>query len=287
MDARADDFSERLDSMCPVWTMAHRGPVGRRIGGHMSRHFILPALGIALAACGGGGADLATIPTTVLPASIAPTTANTVVDEGPTSSASTSVPIPVTTVPGALGLSADGPWRQVDSAPGITTPGLVYELMPKLWVYLPVTEDVANGITWTFNETDRPLIEAYLQARLVYFQSVTKSPMDLDNPGWQAWYADSGEQFLNALRPRDAAGEVVDLDAGIVLRPVVIGDERADTSAIVFDCALDGGVFRLPDGSLAEGSVAGVVPSGFGFRLQLLAGRWVVGKYGSQPEACL
>ena len=72
-----------------------------------------------------------------------------------------------------IGLSADGPWTLVDSAPGVTTPGLVYELMPGLWVYLPVVEDIPNGITWTLNEEDRPIIEAYLQARLVYYLAVT------------------------------------------------------------------------------------------------------------------
>ena len=253
----------------------------------MSRYRILPALGIVLAACSGGGAsDLATIPPTAAPSTAV---ATTVTESAPASSSGTSAAATVvaTTVAGTIGLSPDGPWRLVDSAPGITTPGLVYELMPKLWVYLPVTEDIANGITWTLNEPDRPLIEAYLHARLVYFQAVTSSPMDLDNPGWQQWYADGGAQFVDALAPKDSRGEVVDLDAGVVLRPVVIGDERTDSSGVILDCMLDGSVFRLRDGSLADGSSVGVSSVGVGYQLALNDDHWVLGAYGSQPEACL
>jgi hypothetical protein len=75
--------------------------------------------------------------------------------------------VPVTTFDEAtIQLSPDGPWRR-RLAPGITTPGLVYELMPGLWVWLPTEEDIPNGITWVLNEADLPIIEAYLQARLV------------------------------------------------------------------------------------------------------------------------
>ena len=252
----------------------------------MSRYRILPALGIVLAACSGGGAsDLATIPPTAAPSTAV---ATTVTESAPASSSGTSAAATVvaTTVAGTIGLSPDGPWRLVDSAPGITTPGLVYELMPKLWVYLPVTEDIANGITWTLNEPDRPLIEAYLHARLVYFQAVTSSPMDLANPGWQQWYADGGEVYLPGLTERSRQGQVADLDVGVVLRPQVIGDERTDTEGIVFDCVLDGGVFRMPDGSLAEGSTVGVVSHGVGFRIGVHDSEWWVTQIGEQPDAC-
>jgi hypothetical protein len=252
----------------------------------MSRHFFLPALGIVLAACGGGGADLATIPTTVLPTSIAPTTTNTIVDDVPTSGAATSAPAAASTAPGALGLSPDGPWRQVDSAPGITTPGLVYELMPKLWVYLPVTEDVANGITWTFNETDRPLIEAYLHAQRTYYEAISSNPMDLEGSDWQLYFADGGSTYRASLEARQRDGQFADLDAGVVLRPQVLGDQRTDLEGVVLDCVLDGGVFRMPDGSLAEGSTFGVVPYGVGMRVAVRDDRWIVTQVGSQDDAC-
>ena len=248
-----------------------------------------------LVACSGGTASPATIApeSSVAPLPTAPvkTAVTDTTGGGPTSTTSTTT-APTTTGAGTLpagvvGLSADGPWRLVDSAPGITAPGLVYELMPKLWVYLPVKEDIAHGITWTFKEADRPIIEAYLHARLVYFQAITSTPIDLTLPGWKQYYADGGAVYFPNLQQRIAEGQVADLDVGVVLRPEVIGDGRTDTEAIVFDCVLDGGVFRMPDGSLAQGSTSGVVKSGISLRIDLHGSEWVVTQVGNQPDACL
>jgi len=240
-----------------------------------------------LAACSNGGmTDPSTIAPTV--ATVAPPT--TAVDDGSTTStvpASTIDSTTTSTVAPTLTLSADGPWTRVDSAPGVDTPGLFYELMPKLWVYLPTAEDLDHGITWVFNETDRPVIEAYLQARLVYFESITSNPMDLDHPGWTEMYADGGEMFLSSLRSRTDEGQVASLADGIVLRPTVLGEDRSDTTAIVFDCVLDGGYFALPDGALAPGSVRGVIASGVGYRLELIGSDWLVSDWGVQEDACL
>ena len=252
----------------------------------MSRYRILPALGIVLAACSGGGAsDLATIPPTAAPSTAV---ATTVTESAPASSSGTSAAATVvaTTVAGTIGLSPDGPWRLVDSAPGITTPGLVYELMPKLWVYLPVTEDIANGITWTLNEPDRPLIEAYLHARLVFFRVTETNPFDLADPGWAEWYTDGGASYERILSERSGRGELLDRDVGVVLRPVVLGDERSDNRGIVFDCMLDGSVWRLPDGSLGVGSTPGVISNGVSAVVDESQAAWMVEGIANQPEAC-
>jgi hypothetical protein len=252
----------------------------------MLRHRNLIALATAsglLAACSSSGTVLTTVP----PTSSSSSSSSTVVVPSSTEAGTTvAVSSTSTTVAPGIELSADGPWKRVDGAPGITTPGLFYELMPKLWVYLPTQEDIAHRILWTFREQDRPIIEAYLQARLVYFKAVTQRPMDLAAPGWTKWYSDGGASFLTPLAPRQQVGQIADLDAGVVLRPEVIGDERTDTTAIVFDCMLDGGVFRMPDGSLATGSSNGVAPLGLGFRMSVVSGAWKMGTFGSQPEAC-
>lgn len=235
----------------------------------------------ALAACdaGGNGAQdtLATTPPTLtLPASTSTSAAD-----------STTSTQPTATVPdGAIALSADGPWRLVDSAPGITTPGLVYELMPGLWVYLPTVEDIPHGITWVLNEDDRPVIEAYLMAQLTYYRSITVRPMDLGNPDWDLSYTESGRTFFTELHQRDAEGQVAEMDAGVVLRPQVLGEERTDTTAVVFDCILDGGVFLTAGGALAPGSTRGVVLAGSGSRLAVTDGRWKVVQVGTQEDAC-
>ena len=176
----------------------------------MQRHQHLAAAVLAaclLAACGdGGGAALDTIPPlrATVPSSTGSTGSTAVAAASSTTSspaATTSPVAPTTTataVP-ALGLSPGGPWTLVDSAPGITTPGLVYELMPKLWAYLPLEEDLPNGIAWTFREEDREIIEAYLQARLVFFRMTETNPFDLDDGGWAQWYRDAGASYRSVL----------------------------------------------------------------------------------------
>lgn len=194
---------------------------------------------------------------------------------------------PLTSPAGALALSADGPWKLVDSAPGITTPGLVYELMPGLWAYLPTVEDIPNGITWVLNKDDLPVIEAYLMARLVFFRATSQRPIDLADPGWAQWYADGGAAYAQVFKSRISEQEIFDRGSGVVLQPMVLGEDRTDQTAIVFDCMLDGGVWRKPDGSLGEGSTPGVIPNGLGAQFTLVSGHWLATKVANQPDACL
>lgn len=234
-----------------------------------------------LAACDSGdNATPATLDTVVSTASL-PIGSTTVAEQASTTTVAATVP------DGAVALSADGPWTLVDSAPGVTDPGLVYLLMPGLWVYLPTEEDIEHGITWVLNDDDVPIIEAYLMARLTYFTAITTNPIDLDLPGWARWYADGGEQYRVNLEERRAQGQVGDFAAGVVLQPQVLGEDRSETTAIVFDCMLDGGVFRLPDGSLAPGSTPGVVKYGSAATLVGSTGGWIVDRVGAQPDACI
>lgn len=184
------------------------------------------------------------------------------------------------------GLTLDGPWRPVDGITGVDTPGLFYELLPGVTAYLPLDEDIPAGIVWTLAARDVPIIEAYLQARSVYYRTVSVDPIDLDDEGWGVWYLGGPAVYLGRLDDLRAEGAVADLTEGVVLRPTVIGDERTDTTAIVFDCVIDGSVFVLPDGALAEGSRRGIDEVGFAARMQLIEGRWMVTQVGSQPEAC-
>jgi len=237
---------------------------------------------LVVVGCDGGG--------TAQPDTIAPTSASV----GPlptlpatTAAAVTTAPAPTATLPdGAIGLSADGPWTLVDSAPGVTTPGLVYELMPGLWAYLPLVEDIPNGITWTLNEEDRPIIEAYLQARLVFFKAITSAPMNFSSPLWNDLYLDGGERLIGVVTPLNAAGQVLDLDAGVVLRPTVGGDGRTEVHALVLDCILNGSVFRNSDGSLADGSTPGVGRDGQGSTMQLDGDSWKLDAIADARGAC-
>ena len=234
---------------------------------------------------GGGAGTLPTVPATSAPASTSSSTpgvASTVVASSTAAASSTVVPVSVP--PGAVGLSPDGPWRLVDSAPGVTTPGLVYELMPKLWAVIQVEETEQSTYSWTLNEADRPIIEAYLQAKLMYLVAVSSDPIDVD-AGWSNFYA--GEALDHSwLTGRRDEGQTVDLDLGVVYQPQVLGDERTDTTAAIADCVLDGSVFRLKDGSVAPGSSQGVGRVARVTRMALIDGAWKVSEEFKSPGGC-
>lgn len=252
----------------------------------MLRHTLVPSMCAAalLAACANGGMTepstiaptLATSPAVTTAATSAVATSTTVADTAGSTTSATAVP--------TVALSPDGPWTRVDSAPGVDTPGLFYELMPKLWVYLPTVEDLEHGITWVFTEPDRPVIEAYLRAQLTYYEAATTG--HIDKAAWDVVFAESDET-AERLALRLVDGEHVELDAGVVLRPSVLGEERSDTTAIVFDCTLDGSVFLTPSGRLASGSSWGVLEVGGASRLGQTSDGWIVTQTGRQPEACL
>jgi hypothetical protein len=251
---------------------------------------------LLVAACaddtdGSGSGTLPTAPPTAATTETAPrttpptssSTTSTTSTTGPPSTETTTGTLP----PGIIGLSPDGPWTRVDSAPGITTPGLFYELMPKLWVYLPLEQDIENGILATFSQEDAPIIEAYLQARLTYYRATTQRPVDLADEGWARYYTDGGAAYRDQLTKHRDLDEMTDLDAGVVLRPEVLGDERSDTRAIIFDCLFDGAVWRLPDGSLGSDSTPGISTEGAAAIITFADDRWILDQISNQPDACV
>lgn len=251
---------------------------------------VLAAAFVGLVGCdSGGSAD----PATIAPASSLATDASTTASSSTSSTTEPSTTVVDTTVPadsqpeGEIGLSPDGPWRLVDSAPGITTPGLVYELMPKLWVYLPVEEDIEQGILWTLTEEDLPIIEAYLQARLVRYRATMQVPVDLQDAGWELFYTDSSlDALLPAYEEWSDRGIYTDVDQGVVLRPQVLGDGRSEDSAIIVDCTLDGAVLRDADGTYADGATPGVAEHGRYAVMVLAEGAWKVDESGEQEGLC-
>lgn len=244
---------------------------------------------VVLAGCGGGSGsapatDVAVADATTTVAASSSTGVSTTIEVTTTGPTTTIV---ATTVPGQLGLSPDGPWHLVDSAPGVEGVGLVYELMPKLWVFLPTEVDLERGYLWTFNEEDRPIIEAYLMAVLTRYRSTDSVPATLDDPGWDLYYT---PEFASVVVPsyqqRSDLGTFTDLDLGVVVRPRVIDDQRTSSFAVVLDCRLDGAVLRNADGTYADGAVPGVVVTGYAYGLEEVDAAWRVNGLNEEASAC-
>ena len=251
------------------------------------------AVTAALAACDNGSAepvppsDLSTPVATVTqpPSTSSP---STTVADTTTSGATTTVATVKPTVPaGAPMLSPDGPWTLVDSAPGINSVGLVYELMPKLWVFLPTQEDRPNGYFWTFNELDRPAIEGYIKAMLTRYRSTDSVPATLDDEGWTLYFTPENAAIIKPkYQAKSDAGEYTDLDLGVVLRPRVIEDERTESYTIVLDCQIDGAVRRNADGSLAAGATPGIGQLGYAAGMLLADGAWKLDQFSDSVAGC-
>lgn len=217
---------------------------------------------------------------TAAPTAAATTMADTTVPDDPVDAA---VEVPE----GATRLSPDGPWRLVDSAPGVDGHGLVYELMPGLWAFLPYEQDLAQGIVWTFHERDRELVEDWLRAMTVYFRATTSYPMTFGDDVWEEWFPVRDMAVVDMLATRRSNGYHVELDMGMVLRPEVLGEQRTDTTAIVFDCEYDGTIVVDRAGDVVPPSAKGFIDDGMGYRMELIDGAWRVMAIGSQDNACM
>lgn len=255
-------------------------------------------LGLAstLMACGGADGGLATLPqeqsSATVHVDIATALSATTTDPGGLAATTTTGIAPESTdPPGIVTLAVDGPWRRIAGSPHVETAGLFYELLPGLVAYLPVVEDVPNHVLWILREEEREIIEAYLQARLVFYRSAAVDPMDTDDPGWDRWYAGSGGNWYRQLViDRRAAGEYLELepapDHGVLLRPQVLGEERSSTHALVFDCVVDGSEF-VSTGTTLEQNNTDIAEVGIAARMDLIDGEWRITEIGSTDLACM
>ncbi|MEQ1700328.1 MAG: hypothetical protein ABMA25_09465, partial [Ilumatobacteraceae bacterium] len=159
----------------------------------------LTAAGVALTlvACSDPGASLDTVAPTTSTAAGTTTTATTVAGTEPVATdAVTTVATTEPVTPTTLALT-DGPWTVVASIPEVTEPGLYYELsLPGLYAYFPTKVSADDQVFWTMNDTDRPVIEAYLHAQLTINQSMLTRPMDFTLDGWDQYFADGGESLI-------------------------------------------------------------------------------------------
>lgn len=184
-----------------------------------------------------------------------------------------------------IDLSPDGPWERVASVPGVDLPGLGYRLMDGVWAWLPTVEDLPSGITWVLNENDRPIIEAYLLAQYTVYRSITSQPMDFTGEGWLRYYTDEGRtRKVGFWQAHADLGRRVELADGVVLRPVVMGERRTDTEALIYDCMLDGAVTLETDGQLSPDSGWGVSAEGGQALMHLDGGTWRAGRMADRIE---
>jgi hypothetical protein len=174
-------------------------------------------------------------PTTVAPTTVAPTTT-----------------LPVTTgivLPPDLG-------HLVASAPGVSTPGDIWQLAPKLWLFLP-SESAGDPNLTPPKPEDAEILIAYARKQKALNLAASRYPMSLESGALDTVYTERGAaNRIDALKPWRNA--YLNLGDGIVFRPRIAQEPRTVTEALVFDCYLDSTFFATPStGDALPGEIQG------------------------------
>jgi hypothetical protein len=203
----------------------------------------------------------------------------------PTTVATTTPPsttLPVTTgivLPPDLG-------RLVPSAPGVSTPGDIWQLAPKLWLFLP-SDSAGDPHLTAPRPEDAEILIAYARKQKALHLASAPFPMELDSPEVRATYTERGaDERIEALEPwRDARLELAD---GMVFRPRVASEPRTADTALVLDCYLDSTYFADPaTGAALPGEQAGFRTSAVFASLVRTSGAWLVDDDGPEELSCV
>jgi hypothetical protein len=232
-----------------------------------------------LMACSGGGEAGIEVPAS-------PPTTPAVLPSIPSTTASSTIP-PTTTLPVTTGIVLPPDLgRLVASAPGVSTPGDIWELAPKLWLFLP-SESVGDPNLTPPRPEDAEILIAYARKQKALNLAASQFPMTLGSPDLRATYTASGlEKRMRALRPWvDARLELAD---GLVFRPRVASEPRTTDSALVLDCYLDSSYFADPaTGEAWPGEQTGHRLAAVFAAMVRVDSRWIVSEDGPEELSCV
>ena len=262
---------------------------------------LFAVLALAGTACrsGNAGPDVTPAPPSSVsssPSTVArsvPTSSSTA--PAPSSTTSTTAASPTTTpttAPANTVVTAvvlpEGIGTKVDSAPGVSTPGDIRLLLPKVWAFVPSVPAPNDNHVQPPAPEDLPIISAYLEAQAAEAAFLTQRPLptvasqsviDVRTPA-------GVKSFEALLQLHAAAGDYYDLADGVVVRPVVIASPRSGVEAFIFDCELDSSGWRKADGTLAAGAVGGVTKYPAIARMVNVDGRWVTDALTTDERVC-
>jgi hypothetical protein len=177
--------------------------------------------------------------------------------------------------------------RLVPAAPGVSTPGDIWQLAPKLWLFLP-SDSAGDPHLTPPRPEDAEVLIAYARKQRALQLAVASPPVDLDTDELRSVYTPAG---LDARRSAVAAiveaGQYLELAGGIVYRPRVLSEPRTTDAAVVWDCAVDESYLVHRDGSpvsapAPRGTLLGVFAD-----LRVTGGDWRVELDGPEELACV
>ena len=173
---------------------------------------------------------------------------------------------------------------KVDTAPGVHSRGDTRKLLDQgLWVHIAWEADPQDFSVYTAYPDDIEILEAYTRATLAYYRGALGLTPTTD-PDFDLYMINGSTRFNEAFEERSAAGTILSLGSGVLLRPYVLGDQRSETTAVVFDCVLlDEQEISLASASPTLGEfrpypvVATMIKTSDG---------WKIDRLGSEPGVC-
>ena len=138
-------------------------------------------------------------------------------------------------VPGTVGTQLPPAGVDIDVA------GEVYELIPKLYLFIPTQDSTTDANIEPPRPEDQAIIEAYARASAADYALITQNPVPGVTPDvpwnlsrsvkWQDEYAPIVQAAIDE-------GRHLDLSDGDLLRPFVIPELSDDKVAYIADCSL-------------------------------------------------
>jgi hypothetical protein len=174
---------------------------------------------------------------------------------------------------------------KVDTAPGVNTRGDTRQLLPEgLYVHIAWESDPDDLSVFTVQPDDIEILEAYANATLAYYTAALSS-MTIDAPEFTKYFVDRGAEYEEGFAEARLGGYVASLGSGVILRPYVLGDQRTETSAVVFDCYLEDQDYIARSGGVA--TLGPLETSGTLATMSKRDGSWKVDVIATETAACL
>jgi hypothetical protein len=225
----------------------------------------------------GGLTTLATITTAASTAAATSTTAPTVTATvAPAKATTTTAPTTVATtfaVGNASVVKVGEQW--------------VVQLGPIPTVPLPSSTAPNPNVMHVVRPDDVPILEAYVRYITAINTAVVHPDTDLAILFEKVVTKTKFASVTASVGRHRAAGEILNVEHGVTVRPYVLGDPRSDSEATVYDCQLDGSYFVGADGMPLPGEQTGIRQYGNSARVVKVDGVWVVDETAQSGSACL
>ena len=163
----------------------------------------------------------------------------------------------------------------------------VVRLGPIPTVPLPSSTAPNPNVMHIVRPEDAPILEAYVRYITAINAAVAHPDADLPTLFEKVVTKTKFASVVASVGKRRAAGEILNVEHGLTVRPYVLGEPRTDAEATVYDCQLDGSYFVGADGQPLPGEQTGIRQYGNSARVVKVDGVWVVDETAQSGSACL